>query len=125
MSTAPFKPITREEAAEILSVSLTTLEAMIMSGVLPPPRKLGECRKLYWHPDILYGALHRLLCAEPAPAPCPAPTSTEPTRRNRRRGTRAEAGTDKSDPVASTPAIAGGHRDARTRQAERLEALNR
>jgi hypothetical protein len=69
MSSAPFKPITREQAAEILSVSLTTLDAMITSGVLPPPRQLGDCRKLYWHPDVFYAALVGLLYAAPAPRP--------------------------------------------------------
>ncbi len=126
MSTAPFKPITREQAAEILSVSLSTLDAMIASGVLPPPRPLGDCRKLYWHPDVFYGALHRLLWVDPAPVAAPAPEAAEPTCDSRRLGRApTEATPTRSEPKATAPPTARSSRDARTRQAERLQELNR
>ena len=61
MTSDPFKPITRELAAEILAVSLSTLDALIASGAIPRPIALGDLRRVYWHPDIFYGALHRAL----------------------------------------------------------------
>jgi len=128
MSTTPFKPITREQAAEILSVSLGTLDAMIDSGALPPPRPLVEnCRRLYWHPDVFYGSLHRLLWVDPAPLACAAPEPAKPTRKPRRprRGAPSEAPPAPNEAAMTAPRNARGYRDARTRQAERLQELNR
>jgi excisionase family DNA binding protein len=67
MSTQPFTPITREDAARILSVSVTTVDHMIVTGVLPLPRTLGAQRRLYWHPDEFYGALNRALRSDAPP----------------------------------------------------------
>jgi DNA-binding transcriptional MerR regulator len=67
MSVTPFEPITREKAARLLSVSLGTLDHMIETGVLPPPRSIGG-RRVYWHPDIFYGCLDQLLRADNRPA---------------------------------------------------------
>ncbi len=50
----PFTPITREQAAAILSVSLSTLDAMIAAESIPEPRALPGGRRKYWHPDIFY-----------------------------------------------------------------------
>jgi hypothetical protein len=127
MSTTPFKPVTREQAAEILSVSLGTLDAMIASGVLPPPRQLGDCRKLYWHPDVFYGYLHRLLSLNPTALGRHAPEPARPTREPRRprRGASSKVAPAPDEAATTAPPSAGGYRDARTRQAERLQELNR
>jgi excisionase family DNA binding protein len=129
MSTTPFKPITREEAAEILSVSSGTLDAMIEDGVLSRPRQLGDCRRLYWHPDVFYEHLHRLLCVDSAPLglPAPEPKPAKPTRapRRTRRGVASEAAPTSSKAATTAPPNARGYRDARTRQTARLEELNR
>ncbi len=126
MSTTPFKPITREQAAEILSVSSGTLDAMIEDEVLPPPRQIGDCRKLYWHPDVFYRHLHRLLWVDPAPFAGPAPELTRPTREARSPRRNAPSAAPASSGAATTaPPSAGGYRDARTRQAKRLQELNR
>jgi DNA-binding transcriptional MerR regulator len=61
MAVGPFKPVTREDGARILSVSLATLDHLIETGVLPPPRSLGGGRRVYWHPDVFYGRLDELL----------------------------------------------------------------
>lgn len=58
---SPFKPITREEAAEILSVSLSTLDNMIASRAMPAPVSLNGSRRKYWHPELFYGWLDREL----------------------------------------------------------------
>ena len=126
MSTTPFRPLTREQAAEILSVSLGTLDTMIEDGVLPPPRQIGDCRKLYWHPDVFDGQLHRLLCVDPAPLDRPVPEPDKPSRepRRARHGVLSETAPVRGA-ATTAPPNARGYRDARTRQAERLQNLNR
>ena len=57
----PFTPITREQAAAILSVSLSTLDAMIAAESIPEPRALPGGRRKYWHPDIFYTWLDQQL----------------------------------------------------------------
>jgi hypothetical protein len=61
MTDETFKLITREMAAEILSVSLTTLDALVASGAVPAPKPLGDSRRLYWLPETFKGHLRRLL----------------------------------------------------------------
>lgn len=61
MAVLPFMPVTREDGARILSVLLATLDYLIETGVLPPPRSLGGGRLVYWHPDVLYRQLDDLL----------------------------------------------------------------
>lgn len=80
MAIAPFTPVTREEAARILSVSLGTLDAMIEAGELPAPRSLGG-RRLYWHPDVFYGWLDKLLRGETNPAADSAGERPAPSRK--------------------------------------------
>lgn len=45
----PQKLITKEAAAELLSVSKRTIDNWIADGTLPPPTSIG--RRVYWHPD--------------------------------------------------------------------------
>lgn len=125
MNTTPFKPVTREEAVEILSSSLTTLDALIAKGVLPAPRPLGECRKLYWHPDVFFAALNRWLWVDPASIAPPASETPEATQGTpqgnaEKRSADAVARNDCAAPIGPRRL-----RDPRTRQAERLKKLNR
>ena len=60
MSVPPFTPLTREDVARILSVSLSKLDQMIEASILPPPRAIGG-RRLYWHPDVFYAWLDQHL----------------------------------------------------------------
>ncbi len=128
MSTQPFTPITREDAARILSVSVTTIEHMIVTGVLPLPRTLGNQRRLYWHPDVFYSALNRLLRPDPGQSECgvfesapvaisqPAPATTPPsvTAPKRPRGRPLRVALHEPNPS-----------DPRARQAAQIAALNR
>lgn len=43
------KLITKERAAELLSVSKRTIDNWIADGTLPQPTALG--RRVYWHPE--------------------------------------------------------------------------
>lgn len=54
MTPTPFRPITREMAAEILGVSIRTLRNYVLDGRMPTPLTLGKTRFLYWHPDVFY-----------------------------------------------------------------------
>lgn len=55
MSIAPFNPIAKEQAAEILGTSIRTIENYVSTGLMPAPVAIG--RRVYWHPDIFYGWL--------------------------------------------------------------------
>jgi excisionase family DNA binding protein len=46
------KPITKEMAAALLSVSKSTIDNMVADGTLPRPRAIG--RRVYWHPKAFY-----------------------------------------------------------------------
>ncbi|MFX1734998.1 hypothetical protein PXJ20_00010 [Paraburkholderia sp. A1RI_3L] len=77
MSTTPFTPITKENAAHILSVSVRTVDHYVQDGRMPAPVHLG--RRAYWHPDVFYGWLHQALgipCARTDVAEQNAPAAT-------------------------------------------------
>lgn len=44
-----FKPLTKEHIADVLGVSLRTIENWVGDGTLPAPKKLGN--RVYWHPN--------------------------------------------------------------------------
>jgi excisionase family DNA binding protein len=106
---SPFQPITREEAAGILQVSLSTLDNMVAAGVMPAPRSIQGSRRKYWHPQIFYPWLDQQLRQEThteMPASVPAlPTPSKP------HGRRSAAPMGIAD-------------RARARNAKRLKELN-
>ncbi|MFH1818721.1 MAG: helix-turn-helix domain-containing protein [Pseudomonadota bacterium] len=55
----PFKPISKLDAADILGVTVRTIENHIAAGMLPRPAAIGNRR--YWHPDDFYACLERAL----------------------------------------------------------------
>ncbi len=59
MTTHAFEPITRAAAAQILGISLGTLDKHVRDGDLPPPRPLGNGRQLYWLPEQFFACLRR------------------------------------------------------------------
>jgi excisionase family DNA binding protein len=50
-----YVPITKVEAAKVLSVSARTIDNMIADGSLPALHYIG--RKAYWHPEVFYAWL--------------------------------------------------------------------
>ena len=64
-TTAAFKPLSKHDLADVLGVSLRTIENWVNEGVLPAPTKLGN--RVYWHPNVFYGWLDRRLSADAAP----------------------------------------------------------
>ena len=102
MTRETFRPITRDMAAELLSVSLGTLDRLIEEGSIPKPRTVGSGRRLYWHPDVFHRCIALHLLGNDAPEtrnpaapglPGPRhtpPTPTPPLRRHRAGSTSAE-----------------------------------
>ena len=42
--------LTREDMLVLLRIrSLTTLDAMVRAGEIPPPQRFGDSRRLFWH----------------------------------------------------------------------------
>ena len=121
MSIEPFVPITREKAASILSISLTTLDALIESGALPAPRALGSQRRLYWHPAVFYAHLHRALTGEESGG---TPTSVSAATPMASTLIVARTAVAAAPPHTREPIRARGTADIRARQAARIEKLN-
>lgn len=55
MSVAPFKPVTKADAAQVLGVCTKSIDNYIRDGLLPQPARFAG-RDL-WHPDDFYGFL--------------------------------------------------------------------
>jgi DNA-binding transcriptional MerR regulator len=54
-----FKPLSREDVAGILGISIRTLENWVKQGRLPAPASIAGRR--YWHPERFYAALDVML----------------------------------------------------------------
>ena len=63
------KLITKEGAAELLSVSKRTIDAFIADGTLPKPIALG--RRVYWHPAVFRAWQDKLFGIHVTPLPEP------------------------------------------------------
>lgn len=74
-----FKPMSKNDVADVLGVSLRTIENWVNDGSLPAPSKLGN--RCYWHPTVFYAWLERRLVgdAEPTSARTGAEVLTVPS----------------------------------------------
>lgn len=54
-----FKPLSRDDVAGILGISIRTLENWVKQGRLPAPASIAGRR--YWHPQHFYAALDAML----------------------------------------------------------------
>ena len=73
-----FKPLTKEDIADVLGISLRTVENWVTEGTLLPPKKIGT--RVYWHPSAFYAWLDQCLTgtdATDAPSTMSAPESME------------------------------------------------
>jgi len=82
---SPYQPITKEDAARILSVSKRTIDNWLADGTIVQPKSIG--RRLYWHPDVFYAWLDERLGANGAP--CKEGTKGQRIETNRRGRPRA------------------------------------
>lgn len=57
-----FKPMSKEDVADVLGVSVRTVENWVNEGTLPAPTKLGN--RVYWHPNAFYAWLDQRLSGE-------------------------------------------------------------
>lgn len=58
-ASAAFKPMSKDDVADVLGVSLRTVENWVNDGTLPAPAKLGN--RCYWLPSLFYSWLERRL----------------------------------------------------------------
>lgn len=63
-ATTAFKPLSKEDLADVLGVCIRTIDNWVNEGILPASTKLGG--RAYWHPNTFYAWLHRRLLAEEA-----------------------------------------------------------
>ncbi len=59
---APFRPLSKEEIADVLGVSSRTVENWVNDGIVPAPKKLGN--RVYWHPNVFYAWLDAYLLSD-------------------------------------------------------------
>lgn len=99
---APFTPLSKQAVADLLDISIRSVENWINRGILPAPAKLGN--RVFWHPDAFYGWLSQRLL--------------EPV---------TEGQSQEATPVASKPrskrsySVAGSLRASTERKLARLE----
>lgn len=71
-ASAAFKPMSKDDVAHVLGVSLRTIENWVNDGTLPAPAKLGN--RCYWLPSLFYSWLERRLGGVSAAVAKPAET---------------------------------------------------
>jgi hypothetical protein len=75
MSAQPYRPVTKEDASILLAITIATIDNHIRNGLLPVPIAIG--RTQYWHPNVFYGALDRILLPQSDAATVPAPPTPQ------------------------------------------------
>ena len=107
---AAFKPLSKNDVADVLGVCLRTVENWVNEGDLPAPAKLGN--RCYWHPTTFYAWLESRLLAGSASPTLDHGTVTDPS-------------PDDAQPEAApqVPAVAAGK--PKVRGAARLPSIDR
>lgn len=59
MTIAPFMPMTKEDVASVLGVSIRTIENLVRAGQMPAPGRVGG--RVLWHPEVFYSWLDKVL----------------------------------------------------------------
>ncbi|AQV95664.1 DNA-binding protein [Cupriavidus necator] len=79
MSVTPFTPMTKEDVADVIGVSIRTIENLVKAGRMPAPGHIGG--RVLWHPGVFYAWLDKALrtscCVTEAPEGS-APPQEEP-----------------------------------------------
>lgn len=71
-----FTPLTKQTVADVLGISVRSVENWINEGILPAPVKLGN--RVYWHPEVFFGWLSRRLLEPVAEGGEATPTPQKP-----------------------------------------------
>ncbi|WP_431311444.1 helix-turn-helix transcriptional regulator [Paraburkholderia aromaticivorans] len=66
MTVEPFQPLTKQDVAQLLHVSVRTVENLVSGGSMPAPARIGG--RVFWHPDVLYGWLSEALLKPDEPS---------------------------------------------------------
>jgi predicted DNA-binding transcriptional regulator AlpA len=61
MNTVAFIPLSKQDVAGILGVSIRTIENFVARGRMPAPAHIGA--RVLWHPDVFYSWLDQALRA--------------------------------------------------------------
>ena len=77
MTVLPFTPVTKKRAADILQVSIRTLDYWLEHDEMPAPEHIG--RQCYWHPDVFFAWLTAKLKRTPAEAGTPLNDAKAPS----------------------------------------------
>lgn len=101
-----FKPLSREDVAAVLGVSLRTIDNWVGDGSLPAPAKLGS--RSYWHPVAFYGWLDRRLMGDASVA---EPVAAQP-----------QAGASSPVEVSSQKPVKKAAAEPRKRSVDRMNA---
>ena len=101
-----FKPLTKDDVADVLGVSLRTIENWVNERTLPAPKKLGN--RVYWHPAVFYAWLeHQLTTEETLPANLEPPKvkPQKATRNSQMKSSRSEVDVLRSRDQAKIDAL--------------------
>jgi hypothetical protein len=71
-----FRPLSREDVAGILGISIRTLENWVKQERLPAPTSIGGRR--YWHPERFFAALDAMLQPANGTDPSDSPPKPQP-----------------------------------------------
>lgn len=96
MTTAnAFKPLSKEDLADVLGVSTRTIENWVNEGILPAPTKLGN--RVYWHPKTFYAWLDLRLSSDAATPEVAQENDTEPQQARVKPKARGQSATAKTE----------------------------
>jgi predicted DNA-binding transcriptional regulator AlpA len=90
-----FKPLTKNDLADVLGVSTRTIENWVNDGTLPGPSKLGN--RVYWHPNTFYAWLDLRLSADAATADALQDATAAPQPRPEKSKARSQPSTAKNE----------------------------
>lgn len=94
-ATTAFKPLTKGDLADLLGVSIRTIENWVNDDTLPAPSKLGN--RVYWHPSIFYAWLDRRLSGDAASAEALQEVAPVPAQKREKSKTRRQPATAKNE----------------------------
>lgn len=146
MPATPFLPLTKSDVAEVLGVSIRTIENLVKSQRMPAPGHVGG--RALWHPEIFYSWLDNELRqvsphgdqaaenAEDSDVPCsprdmailglwpasplPRGEASKAAQKSESEQLSGQGGKARRSSVSSEPKLSAGER-MKSRQAKRLQ----
>jgi len=94
-TSSAFKPLSKNDLADVLGVSIRTVENWCNDGTLPAPSKLGN--RVYWHPSTFYSWLDRRLSVDASTADTLQEAATVQTPKPEKSKPRSQPATAKNE----------------------------